>query len=59
MASSVTIGDGAIIHAQTGVAKSLEGGKTYFGSPADESRNKLRELAALRNLHKILEQKNM
>ena len=59
MASSVTIGDGAIIHAQTGVAKSLEGGKTYFGSPADESINKLRELAALRNLHKILEQKNM
>ncbi len=59
MASSVTIGDGAIIHAQTGVAKSLAGGKTYFGSPADESRNKLKEMAALRNLHKILEQKNM
>ena len=59
MASSVTIGDGAIIHAQTGVAKSLDGWKTYFGSPADESRNKLKEMAALRNLHKILEQKNM
>ena len=36
------------------VSKSLEGGKLYFGSPADEARTKWRELAALRQLPNIL-----
>jgi UDP-3-O-[3-hydroxymyristoyl] glucosamine N-acyltransferase len=45
--ANVTIGSGAVIMAQAGVGKSLEGGKTYFGSPAGEARKKLRELATL------------
>lgn len=49
-ASGLTIGDGAVVLAQSGIAKSLEGGKVYFGSPCDESKIKLRELAALRSI---------
>ena len=45
MASGITIGEKAIIQAQSGISKSLEGGKMYFGYPADEVRTKLRELA--------------
>ncbi|MFY7812155.1 MAG: UDP-3-O-(3-hydroxymyristoyl)glucosamine N-acyltransferase, partial [Flavobacterium sp.] len=48
--SGITIGTKAVVMGQTGVSKSIEGGKTYFGSPADESRTKLKEMALLRNL---------
>lgn len=50
IAQSVVIGDKAVFAAQSGVSKSLEGGKLYFGSPADELRTRHRELAALRKL---------
>ena len=48
--SAIRIGKGAIVLAQTGISKSLEGGKTYFGSPAEEARERLKQLAALRQL---------
>jgi UDP-3-O-[3-hydroxymyristoyl] glucosamine N-acyltransferase len=50
--SGITIGKGAVILGQTGVTKSVEGGKTYFGTPIGESRDKLKELAFLRRLLK-------
>jgi len=53
--SGVTIGDGAVLQAQCGVAKSLEGGKSYFGSPAGESREKMKEMAMVRRIPDILE----
>jgi len=53
----VQIGDGAVLFAKTGAAKSLEGGKTYFGYPADEMRTRLKELAALRQLPEIIKKK--
>ena len=56
--SGITIGKGAVILAQTGVSRSLAGGKTYFGSPAEESRKKLKELATLRSLPNIIEKLN-
>jgi len=37
--SGVTIGAKAVLLAQAGVSKSLEGGKSYFGTPAEESRS--------------------
>lgn len=46
----IVIGKGAILLASSGVDKSLEGGKVYFGSPAIEARKKWREIAALRKL---------
>lgn len=54
-ASDITIGEGAVVLAQSGIAKSLAGGKTYFGSPCSEVKEKFREMAALRQLPKLLE----
>jgi len=48
--SGITIGKGAVILGQTGVTKSIPGGKTYFGTPISESREKLKELAYLKRL---------
>ncbi len=50
----LVIGKKAIVLALSGVDKSLEGGKTYWGIPADEPRKKWRELAALRQLPDFL-----
>jgi UDP-3-O-[3-hydroxymyristoyl] glucosamine N-acyltransferase len=50
------VGKGAIILATSGVDKSIEGGKTYFGVPVEEARKKWRELAALRMLPSLIEQ---
>ena len=52
--SGITIGAKAVILGQTGVTKSIEGGKTYFGTPIEESRAKLKELALLRKLPTII-----
>ena len=52
--SGITIGANAIILGQTGVTKTIEGGKTYFGTPIEESRAKLKELALLRKLPEII-----
>ena len=46
--SGITIGKGAIILGQTGVTKSVEGGKSYFGTPISESREKLKEMAEIK-----------
>lgn len=56
-ASDVTIGEGAIVLAQSGVSKDLEGGKTYFGSPCGEVREKFKEMAALRMLPNYIKNK--
>ena len=53
--SGVTIGAKAVVSGCAGVSKSLEGGKLYFGIPADDARTKYKELAAVRSLPKILE----
>ncbi|MFK5957827.1 MAG: UDP-3-O-(3-hydroxymyristoyl)glucosamine N-acyltransferase [Lutibacter sp.] len=50
--SGITIGKGAVILGQTGVTKSVKGGKTYFGTPIDESRKKLKEIAGIKQLIK-------
>jgi UDP-3-O-[3-hydroxymyristoyl] glucosamine N-acyltransferase len=54
--SGITIGKGAVILGQTGVTKSVEGGKSYFGTPVSESREKLKELAGIKQF--MREQKN-
>jgi UDP-3-O-[3-hydroxymyristoyl] glucosamine N-acyltransferase len=36
------------------VTKSVSGGKTYFGTPIQESRSKLKELANLRQLPELM-----
>ncbi len=53
--SGITIGKKAVILAQTGVAKSLKGGKTYFGSPAEEALEKLKKMALVKKIPDILQ----
>ena len=50
IAQNLTIGDNVVISAKSGVSKDLAGGKQYFGYPAEEAREKYRELATLRSL---------
>ena len=50
VAQSIRIGAKAIVLAKSGVSKTLEGGKTYFGAPAIEAREYYRQMAALRML---------
>jgi len=52
--SGVTIGAKAVILAKSGVSKSMEGNKKYFGAPAEEFRTKYKEMAALKSLPKLL-----
>lgn len=58
VAQAIEIGSGAMVSAKAGVSKSLEGGKAYFGIPADDARDKYRELAALRQLPEVLKKLN-
>ena len=53
--SGITIGAKAIISAKSGVSKSLEGGKSYFGSPAGDFREKYKEIASIRKIPEIIE----
>ncbi|MCX6258308.1 MAG: UDP-3-O-(3-hydroxymyristoyl)glucosamine N-acyltransferase [Bacteroidia bacterium] len=50
---NVTIGSGAIVLGQSGVTKSLEGNKTYFGTPAYEAQKKLKELVYMKQLPEL------
>ena len=53
--SGITLGKKAVILAQSGVSKSLEGGKTYFGSPAEEVREKLKQMASVKQIPEIMQ----
>lgn len=55
MRSGITIKKKAEIMAQSGVSKDLEGGKSYYGTPAIESREKLKQLAYINKIPEILE----
>jgi UDP-3-O-[3-hydroxymyristoyl] glucosamine N-acyltransferase len=50
VAQNIKIGNGAVILAKSGISKDLEPGKTYFGYPAGEARDKFKEMASLKSL---------
>jgi len=50
--SDIVIGEGAIVLGQSGVTKSIEGGKTYSGTPIQEAREALKDMAMIRKLKK-------
>ncbi len=52
--SGITIGAKAVVLGQTGVTKSIEGGKSYFGTPVEESREKLKQLAYIKRIPELL-----
>ena len=50
----LVIGAKAVVLAMSGVDKSLPGGKTYWGVPADDPRKKWKEIAALKILPDLI-----
>jgi len=53
VSKTLSIGDNAVVLAQSGVANTLEGGKVYFGSPAEEASGKKRELVWVKRIPEI------
>lgn len=56
--SGITIGAKAVILGQTGVTKSVAGEKSYFGTPIQESRELLKQLANVKRLPEFLNKSN-
>lgn len=54
--SGIRIGKKAVVLGQTGVTKSIEGNKSYFGTPVEESREKLKQLALIKKIPQIINQ---
>lgn len=50
VSKTLTIGANAVVLAQSGVPSSLEGGKTYFGYPAEDAAQKRRELVWIKRI---------
>lgn len=50
VSKTITIGKGAVLYAQSGTPVSLEGGKSYFGSPAIEAKEKMKELVWIKRI---------
>jgi UDP-3-O-[3-hydroxymyristoyl] glucosamine N-acyltransferase len=50
VSKTLTIGKGAELYAQSGVPASLEGGKKYFGSPAEDALSKKKELVWIKRI---------
>lgn len=55
IASDIVINDGAVIMAQSGVSKDIPEGAVQFGSPSDDFRKRMREMAALRQLPDLID----
>jgi UDP-3-O-[3-hydroxymyristoyl] glucosamine N-acyltransferase len=53
--SDITIKKGTVLMAQSGVSKTTEENKSYWGSPAQEFRTKLRQMAAVKMLPGIID----
>jgi len=49
----LTVGKGAVVYGQSGISKSLKGGLVYFGSPAKEAREKMKEMALVSRLPEL------
>ncbi|MEI8279276.1 MAG: UDP-3-O-(3-hydroxymyristoyl)glucosamine N-acyltransferase [Bacteroidota bacterium] len=58
VSKDLVIGKGAIVYAQSGVPSSLEGAKIYFGSPAEEAREKMKELNWVKRIPEMWEKLN-
>jgi len=54
----LTVGKGAVVLGTSGIDKSIEGNKVYFGAPVQEARKKWKELAMIRKLPEMYEKLN-
>jgi len=50
VSKTLTIGKDAVVLAQSGVPASLPGGKTYFGSPAEDAMQKKKEIVWIKRI---------
>ncbi len=50
VSKTLTIGDNAVLYAQTGAPSSLEGNKAYLGSPAEDATLKKREFVWIKRI---------
>jgi len=55
VSKTLSIGDNTVVLAQSGVGGTLEGGKVYFGSPAEEASIKKRELVWVKRIPELWE----
>jgi UDP-3-O-[3-hydroxymyristoyl] glucosamine N-acyltransferase len=53
VSKTLQIGDNAVIMAQSGVKDSLEGNKTYFGSPVEDAREKMKEFVWVKRIPEL------
>ncbi len=53
---TITIGDQAVVMGQAGITSSIEGNKTYWGTPIQEFFQKRKELVMIKRLPEIWEQ---
>lgn len=53
VSKTLTIGKDAVIYAQSGVRASLEGGKIYFGSPAEDATQKKKEFIWIKRIPEL------
>jgi UDP-3-O-[3-hydroxymyristoyl] glucosamine N-acyltransferase len=53
VSKTLRIGDNAVVYAQSGVPASLEGGKSYFGSPAEDAMIKKKELVWIKRIPEL------
>jgi len=58
ISSGLTLNEGSVVYAQSGVGRDLEENTSYFGSPADVAKIKMKELAALKRLPDFLNKKS-
>ena len=53
ISKTLTVGKGAVLYAQSGVPASLAGGKNYFGSPAIDAKEKMKELVWIKRIPEL------
>lgn len=55
VSKTLTIGKDAVVMAQSGVPSSLPGGKNYFGSPAINAKEKIKEIVWIKRIPELWE----
>jgi UDP-3-O-[3-hydroxymyristoyl] glucosamine N-acyltransferase len=55
VSKTLTIGENAVIFAQSGVGGDLEGNKIYFGTPVQPAREKQKELVWVKRIPELWE----
>jgi len=55
VSKTLTIGKGAVLYAQSGAPASLAGGKAYFGSPAVDAKEKMKEFVWIKRIPQLWE----